>query len=235
VLQGSDFKTSKQIGAGSFATVFRGQLGSLSVAIKSFRPAPHGRGGSNQLQQLTKRISNALSEHGIVWRLSHPNIVRAYGWCIEGNNVSVLWQLCEVGTLKQALVKHQKYFEKLRETSTPREITIGTAPASASAPASGSASSDRRVKVADSVGRRVVGDLYASMGRGSAIPWLTLRTRIKLLHDVALAIEHMHRAGVIHRDIKPNNIFLTRQGSGAISAVLGDFGDAVFLPPSGLA
>ncbi|MBL8693680.1 MAG: protein kinase [Planctomycetes bacterium] len=42
----------------------------------------------------------------------------------------------------------------------------------------------------------------------------------RIIADVAEGIEHAHRRGVIHRDVKPSNILLRRDGS----AVLTDFG-----------
>jgi len=67
-----------------------------------------------------------------------------------------------------------------------------------------------------------------------------LRTRLKRLHrlslgavaeivgQVAKALGAAHAAGIIHRDLSPANLFLTRAGDGEIVKVL-DFGVAAFL------
>lgn len=48
---------------------------------------------------------------------------------------------------------------------------------------------------------------------------------LRFLVEMGLALQTLHTAGVVHRDIKPQNIFLTEDGS----YVLGDYGTARFL------
>ena len=50
---------------------------------------------------------------------------------------------------------------------------------------------------------------------------IPLDDSLRILRDIALALEYAHQQGVVHRDIKPDNIFLA--GS---SAVVSDFGIA---------
>ncbi len=61
--------------------------------------------------------------------------------------------------------------------------------------------------------------------RAAARRRLTLRERIALLREVALAVHHAHRQLIIHRDIKPANVLLREDGR----PVLLDFGIATLL------
>ncbi|HZU35807.1 MAG TPA: serine/threonine-protein kinase [Gemmataceae bacterium] len=53
---------------------------------------------------------------------------------------------------------------------------------------------------------------------------LSYRETAELVYKVALALDYAHRAGVVHRDVKPSNILLPRQEDGKIEPQLTDFG-----------
>jgi serine/threonine protein kinase len=58
---------------------------------------------------------------------------------------------------------------------------------------------------------------------------LSVKQRVKLLIEVARAVDHAHRHLVVHRDIKPGNVLLCREGA---EIRLLDFGIAKILEPT---
>src|SRR5690606_41108922 len=54
---------------------------------------------------------------------------------------------------------------------------------------------------------------------------LPLEQAFRLVLDVEQGLAHTHEHSALHRDVKPTNVFLTREGR----AKLGDFGTGVFM------
>ncbi|MEP6768829.1 MAG: serine/threonine-protein kinase, partial [Acidobacteriota bacterium] len=54
------------------------------------------------------------------------------------------------------------------------------------------------------------GGVALSQGSTSPRGTLSLRERVEVVRESALALQHAHQRGVLHRDVKPGNILLTR-------------------------
>ena len=52
---------------------------------------------------------------------------------------------------------------------------------------------------------------------------LELKERLRLFQQVCAAVQHAHQKGLIHRDLKPGNVLVVREGDDAVPKVL-DFG-----------
>lgn len=61
-----------------------------------------------------------------------------------------------------------------------------------------------------------------------------LELRLRLLAEVASAIAYAHSLGVLHKDLKPSNILVTRVPGGQWHIKIADFGSASLLDPSRL-
>jgi predicted Ser/Thr protein kinase len=74
------------------------------------------------------------------------------------------------------------------------------------------------------------GQVYIAMqylaGRplGELAGALSVADKVAVIRDAALGLHAAHRAGVIHRDVKPSNILVERGDDGALRAYVVDFG-----------
>jgi serine/threonine-protein kinase len=59
-------------------------------------------------------------------------------------------------------------------------------------------------------------------GRGA----LSVAETVEIIQQVARGLNAAHKLGTIHRDLKPDNIFLTRSDEGELAVKIGDFGIA---------
>lgn len=64
---------------------------------------------------------------------------------------------------------------------------------------------------------QTLADLIARQGR------LTWRHALEIASQIASALQYAHEHGVIHRDVKPSNVFLVREGESEVVKVA-DFG-----------
>jgi serine/threonine protein kinase/DNA-binding winged helix-turn-helix (wHTH) protein len=63
---------------------------------------------------------------------------------------------------------------------------------------------------------------------------IPLPTRLRVLTDVAMAVADAHRAGVVHKDLKPGNILVSPSTNGKWQIKIVDFGSASLADPERL-
>ncbi|KAL5997745.1 hypothetical protein ACLOJK_008675 [Asimina triloba] len=111
----NNFDNSNKIGEGGFGPVYKGQLpeGTL-IAVKQLSPK------SNQGNR------EFLNEIGMISALQHPNLVKLYGCCIEGDQLLLVYEYMENNSLARALFGPEQYQLQL-DWPTRHRICIGIA------------------------------------------------------------------------------------------------------------
>ncbi|KAG6689042.1 hypothetical protein I3842_11G156300 [Carya illinoinensis] len=111
----SNFDPANKIGEGGFGPVYKGELsdGAL-IAVK-------------QLSSKSKQGSREfVTEIGMISAVLHPNLVRLYGCCIEGNQLLLIYEYMENNSLARALFGHEEHKLHL-DWPTRKKICLGIA------------------------------------------------------------------------------------------------------------
>ncbi|RVW29593.1 putative LRR receptor-like serine/threonine-protein kinase [Vitis vinifera] len=89
----NNFDSANKIGEGGFGSVFKGQLsdGTL-IAVKQL---------SSKSRQGYREFVNEI---GLISALQHPNLVKLYGCCTEGNQLLLVYEYMENNSLAYALL-----------------------------------------------------------------------------------------------------------------------------------
>ncbi|KAJ9671369.1 hypothetical protein PVL29_025188 [Vitis rotundifolia] len=88
----NNFDPANKIGEGGFGPVYKGALPDGSViAVKQL---------SSKSKQGNREFVNEI---GMISALQHPNLVKLYGWCIEGNQLLLIYEYLENNCLARAL------------------------------------------------------------------------------------------------------------------------------------
>ncbi|KAL5565255.1 hypothetical protein UlMin_028419 [Ulmus minor] len=87
-----NFDAAKKIGEGGFGPVYKGVLSNSSaIAVKQL--SSKSRQGNREF----------VTEIGMISALHHPNLVKLYGCCIEGNQLLLIYEYLENNSLVRAL------------------------------------------------------------------------------------------------------------------------------------
>jgi len=192
-----DFCLVREIGRGGMGLVFEAEQISLHrrVALKIL-PA--------QLTLNQRALKRFQQEAEITGRLQHRSIIDIHQVGEDNGIHFIVMELVAGASLDRVIDRMRgESFDKVRQKKIGDVISSHGLEEGAGA--SGSA---------DATGKR------SRPGSSSVSNRNYIESSIKLICQVGDALEHAHRAGIIHRDVKPSNILVRVDGS----AVLTDFG-----------
>ncbi|KAB1202735.1 hypothetical protein CJ030_MR8G002235 [Morella rubra] len=111
----NNFEPANKIGEGGFGPVYKGILSDGAViAVKQL---------SSKSKQGNREF---VTEIGMISALQHPNLVRLFGCCIEGNQLLLIYEYMENNSLARALFGSEE--QKLHlDWATRKKICLGIA------------------------------------------------------------------------------------------------------------
>ncbi|KAK3440692.1 hypothetical protein EUGRSUZ_B00978 [Eucalyptus grandis] len=111
----SNFDSVNKIGEGGFGPVYKGTLSNGTIiAVKQL---------SSRSKQGNREF---LNEIGMISALQHPNLVKLYGCCIEGNQLLLVYEYLENNSLARALFGRDDQQIEL-DWATRKKICLGIA------------------------------------------------------------------------------------------------------------
>ncbi|XP_022717347.1 probable LRR receptor-like serine/threonine-protein kinase At1g53440 isoform X1 [Durio zibethinus] len=111
----NNFDSANKIGEGGFGPVYKGVLSDGTViAVKQL---------SSKSKQGNREFVNEI---GMISALQHPNLVKLYGCCIEGNQLLLIYEYLENNSLARALFGRNEQRITL-DWSTRKKICLGIA------------------------------------------------------------------------------------------------------------
>jgi serine/threonine protein kinase/formylglycine-generating enzyme required for sulfatase activity/dienelactone hydrolase len=194
-LQIGDFRLERRLGSGGMGVVYQAVQLSLNrrVALKIL---PFGSAADASTIERFHREARAAAQ------LHHPNIVTVYAEGAESHLCYFAMEMIEGQNLDEVI----KDLRAARTAAAPPRAATGPQAPPGEPPDAEAGSSARP----------------ACVLRDCATEREYFHTVARLVSDVAEALDYAHRAGIVHRDVKPSNLMLSGDGR----LVLLDFGIA---------
>ncbi|KAL5716582.1 hypothetical protein ACHQM5_018252 [Ranunculus cassubicifolius] len=98
----NNFDYQNKIGEGGFGPVYKGRLSNGTIiAVKQLSSKSHQ--GNREF----------INEIGLISSLQHPNLVKLYGCCIDGNQLLLVYEYLENNSLARALLGREEFLLSL--------------------------------------------------------------------------------------------------------------------------
>ncbi|KAL3632271.1 hypothetical protein CASFOL_025255 [Castilleja foliolosa] len=111
-----NFDPTNKIGEGGFGSVYKGLLSDGTIiAVKQL---------SSKSKQGTHEFVNEI---GMISALQHPNLVKLYGCCVEGNQLLLIYEYMENNCVSRALFGKDTAQKLKLDWPTRRKICLGIA------------------------------------------------------------------------------------------------------------
>nr|XP_027064129.1 probable leucine-rich repeat receptor-like serine/threonine-protein kinase At3g14840 isoform X3 [Coffea arabica] len=111
----NNFDSSNIIGKGGFGSVYKGNLSDGTIiAVKQLS------------SKSTQGNREFLNEIGVISAVQHPNLVKLYGCCVEGDQLLLVYEYMENNSLGRALFGLEEHQLEL-DWPTRRKICVGIA------------------------------------------------------------------------------------------------------------
>nr|XP_027127000.1 probable leucine-rich repeat receptor-like serine/threonine-protein kinase At3g14840 [Coffea arabica] len=111
----NNFDAANKIGEGGFGSVYKGHLADGTIiAVKQL---------SSKSKQGNREFVNEI---GMISALQHPNLVKLYGCCVEGNQLLLVYEYMENNSLARALFGPEEHKLEL-DWPTRHKISVGIA------------------------------------------------------------------------------------------------------------
>ncbi|OAY60608.1 probable LRR receptor-like serine/threonine-protein kinase At1g07650 isoform X1 [Manihot esculenta] len=111
-----NFDAENKVGEGGFGSVYKGLLADGTIiAVKQL---------SSKSKQGNREFVNEI---GMISALQHPNLVKLYGCCVEGNQLMLIYEYMENNCLSRALFGKNSTSRLKLDWPTRKKICLGVA------------------------------------------------------------------------------------------------------------
>jgi serine/threonine protein kinase/CheY-like chemotaxis protein len=205
VIVDNRYELSDKIGEGGFAAVYRAKQLSTGQTVAFKVLLPHRvRRSRGDLE-----LKRFLIEMKIIGDLDHTHIVRL----IDSGQIDVRGDSPGVGSSNSA---------RKTVADTPDRSRSGSRPSSEGDP-------EERTSVPYIVMEYLKGETLAMLFARDGL--MAPERIVDLLLPVLNALQVAHDKGIVHRDVKPHNIFLVKSARGVVEPKVLDFGIAKITEP----